>query len=95
MYAGGSNLSSTVIPTTQTLLNNLVDGVSSEMFLNGTSIAQSDAGSFALDGFTIGARFSNQYFFEGVFQELILWNADQSSNRTGIETDINTYFSIT
>jgi hypothetical protein len=94
MYAGGSSLSSTVIPTTQTLLNNLVDGVNSEMFLNGTSIAQSDAGSFATDGLTIGSRFNSQYFFEGVFQELIFWNADQSTNRSGIETDIDTYYQI-
>ena len=30
----------------------------------------------------------------GVFQELIVWSSDLTSNRTGIETDINTYFSI-
>ena len=30
----------------------------------------------------------------GKSQEFIFYNADQSSNRTGIESDINTYFSI-
>jgi hypothetical protein len=30
----------------------------------------------------------------GPVQEIILWPSDQSSNRTGIESDINTYFSI-
>jgi hypothetical protein len=28
------------------------------------------------------------------FQECIIWDSDQSSNRTAIESDINTYFSI-
>jgi hypothetical protein len=32
--------------------------------------------------------------WDGNMQELVLWPADQSTNRTGIETDINTYFSI-
>jgi hypothetical protein len=32
--------------------------------------------------------------FNGNIQEAIIWNSDQSSNRTGIETDINSYFSI-
>jgi hypothetical protein len=95
MYAGGSNLSSTVLPTTQSLLNNLVDGVNSEMFLNGVSIAQGDAGNFNTDGFTIGSRFNGLYFFEGVFQELILWNSDQSGTpQAGIETNINTFYNI-
>jgi hypothetical protein len=31
----------------------------------------------------------------GPIQECIIWNSDQHSNRTGIETDVDTYFSIT
>ena len=31
---------------------------------------------------------------DGTMQELILWASDESSNRSGIESDINTYFSI-
>ena len=33
-------------------------------------------------------------YWDGTMQELIMWPTDQSSNRTGIESDINTYFSI-
>jgi hypothetical protein len=36
-----------------------------------------------------GATWSNLHR-----QELIIYHSDQSSNRTGIESDINTYFSI-
>jgi hypothetical protein len=32
--------------------------------------------------------------FDGKLQELVLWNNDQSSNRTGVESNINAYFSI-
>jgi hypothetical protein len=32
--------------------------------------------------------------WDGTMQEIVLWPSDQSSNRTGIETDINGYFSI-
>jgi len=38
----------------------------------------------------IGSTFN----FDGTAQEIVLWQSDQSSNRTGIESDINTYFSI-
>ena len=37
---------------------------------------------------------SNDRELEGKMQEVIIYHSDQSSNRTGIETDINTYFSI-
>ena len=37
---------------------------------------------------------SSQYHFDGKLQEVILYNDDQSANRTGFESNINTYFSI-
>ena len=40
----------------------------------------------------IGNNFSN--YFQGDMQELIAYNSDQSSNRTGIETNINDFYSI-
>ena len=33
-------------------------------------------------------------YWNGTIQEIILYNTDQSSNRTGIETNINTYYII-
>ena len=32
--------------------------------------------------------------FRGVWQEIIMWSSDQSSNRTNIEDNINTFYSI-
>ena len=37
---------------------------------------------------------TNSQFCDGTFQEVIVYLTDQSSNRSGIETNINTYFSI-
>jgi hypothetical protein len=64
------------------------------------SLSNTDAGAFSSTRFPndikgIGYRFSsNTFYFNGNFQEIIIYNSDQSSNRTGIQTNINTYYSI-
>jgi hypothetical protein len=43
----------------------------------------------------IGYRFAgNSIYYNGKFQEIIIYNSDQSSNITGIETNINDFYSI-
>jgi len=37
---------------------------------------------------------NNTHFFDGHLQEFILYNSDETSNRTGIETNINDFYSI-
>ena len=46
------------------------------------------------DDYVIGYYVSGSVPYEGDVQELILYNTDQSSNRSNIETNINNYFSI-
>ena len=46
-------------------------------------------------GIDIGKAPSTENYLNGNIQEILLWNSDEASNRTGIETDIDTYFSIT
>ena len=68
-----------------------------DMYLNGAAVSQAygtRSGTPSLATYTIGCRGNGAYFFLGKFQELIVWESDQSSNRSGIENDINTYFSI-
>jgi hypothetical protein len=48
-----------------------------------------NSGSFRLGNIAAGTDCVN-----GTIQEILLWNSDEASNRSGIETDINTYFSI-
>jgi len=41
-----------------------------------------------------GMRYNNSTFFDGKLQELILYTSDKSTDRTDIETNINTFYNI-
>jgi hypothetical protein len=43
---------------------------------------------------SIGGIYAGEGDFIGNIQELIIYNTNQSSNRTGIETNINDFYSI-
>jgi hypothetical protein len=45
-------------------------------------------------GIGMGYNISPSSFPMSMMQEVVIWDTDQTTNRTGIETDINTYFSI-
>jgi len=47
-------------------------------------------------GFSSGARFGNTslYGMDHYLSEYILFTSDQSDNRAGIETNINTFYNI-
>jgi hypothetical protein len=40
------------------------------------------------------AYYGSSYNFAGVLQEIIIYNTDESANRTGISSNINTYYAI-
>jgi hypothetical protein len=67
-----------------------------EAFLNGVSqeaftMTQSlDSGGF----FDVGRQSLGSLYHNGYIQEVIIFASDESSNRTAIESDINTYYSI-
>ena len=69
---------------------------SADYYTNGTSIGSlTQAGSVtSSNDLRIGAYTGNSLYTDMTFQEFVLWPSDQSSNRSGIETDINDYFSI-
>ena len=64
--------------------------------------SESNLGTFAPPPFStyaqtneIGGRSSSSVlFFQGKIQEIILYNSDQTSNKTGLESNINTFYSI-
>lgn len=45
-------------------------------------------------GAIIGGITPTQHFFRGNIQEIVVYNSDQSTNRSGIETEINNHYSI-
>lgn len=53
-----------------------------------------DIGSVTGNQISLGARNLLPNYTENYLQEYILYNSDQSSNRTGIETNINNFYSI-
>jgi hypothetical protein len=55
-----------------------------------------DVDTITLNQFAIGAldRTSVSNYWDGIVQEIVLYASDQSTNRTGIEDNINTFYSI-
>ncbi|MFZ9080701.1 MAG: arabinofuranosidase catalytic domain-containing protein, partial [Alphaproteobacteria bacterium] len=78
----------------QNLLMNIHNGSNSAQFFNGVSAASGDSGTAGTDGVYIGISQAGTIPFDGVIQELILYPSDQSSNRTNIEDNINTFYNI-
>lgn len=95
--SGYSSLNFTGISAGQKLVSNIfVSGTGATVGLNGSAASQdtTSKGSTAWD--VSGTSLIFKQFSAGTIraQEFVLYYSDQSSNRTGIETDINTYFSI-
>jgi hypothetical protein len=57
------------------------------------SLITGDINTSVVSNYTLGYTSTASYGAYD-YQELIIYHSDQSTNRTGIETDINTYFSI-
>jgi len=91
MYAGSSATSSFNLNyDTQFLRYSLFNGASSEISVDGATVEVKNPGTMSMQAeYRIGDADSDTKI-----QELVLYNSDQSSNRTGIETNINDYFNI-
>jgi hypothetical protein len=74
----------------QSIYYGLGDGTSSKLAVNGTIEATGNAGTLDLTRFGIGATFG----YLGYIQEVVYYPSDESTNRTNIESNINTFYSI-
>ena len=74
----------------------LINGASSYLAKDGAVVVTGDAGSTTIDNILIGIdrSITSTYAWKGTFNEMIFFNTDQSSNRTGIENNINDHFNI-
>tara|TARA_B100001093_G_scaffold184065_1_gene176691 strand:+ start:287 stop:1105 length:819 start_codon:yes stop_codon:yes gene_type:complete len=86
----GSQLFGNASSPNQSIYYGLGNGSSSQLAVNGTIEATGNAGTLDLTRFGIGATFG----YLGYIQEVVYYPSDQSSNRTAIESDINTFYSI-
>ena len=57
-----------------------------------TGVSSTLSGEFS--SLSIGSYNNGAILYTGNIQEFIVFNSDQSANRTGIETNINTFYSI-
>lgn len=87
----GVVLQGTTGASSQDLLTCLYNSTTSTMNLNGASIASGNIGTNNPSNLEIGDANQN---WDGQIQEVIFYDSDQSSNRTAIESNVNTYFSI-
>jgi hypothetical protein len=78
------------------VLNFLLNGLNSEISKNGTLLVTGDAGSASINSLRIAkdTQSTGEYCYSGTIFEIIIYNSDQSSNRTAIETNINNHYDI-
>lgn len=88
----GSNATDT--STSFMLLTGLNDGSSQKMYNNNNEIASTFT-SYSLNNIIryLG-NYANSFYTNSNFSEVIFYNSNQSSNRTGINSNINTFYSI-
>jgi hypothetical protein len=85
---------------TNYLFTTLQTGTNCSLFINNTDRTpasnSTNVGTLPLGRFSLGAlgRGAEQDFFGGYISENIIYNSSQSSNRTGIESNINSYYGI-
>lgn len=96
MFAGTTVATTATQDTNRYLYSALFNGASSKMWRNGSDVSPaSSPGTQGMDGITIGARFSSTSHLFGYITEMVLWEADQTANRSTIEDNIATYYGIT
>jgi hypothetical protein len=92
----GSSLSFSSTDLSNQALYSLLFDATDQAFLNGSSVANGDAGTNSAGAIVIGGQNANQRVVNSM-QEIIFYENNThagSSPRSGIETDVNTYFSI-
>ena len=94
MLSGSTSVGTGVaITTDKSLIFALYNGSSSLFAKNGTTTSALNAGTTDIkQNSTIGS--SNTRFYDGSMQEFIIYNSDQTDNRTAIEANIGEHYSI-
>jgi len=70
-----------------------ISNASANLFIDGVDVNQAYLGRSNFGNSTIGSR-SGSFWLTGNVSEFIYYNSSQSANRTAIEANINSYYSI-
>jgi len=92
-YDGAVRDTGDIIPTSQVLNTVSQNSSSGTIRLNGTEILALGSGASALNSAFSFMGYSS-FASNAYFSEIIIYNSDESSNITAIETNINDYYSI-
>jgi hypothetical protein len=106
--SSNTNASNTIVPNTLFMVNTEADpgnasaSLRSKLYFNNSSVVTNNvytnttSTSNATYNLNLGAAVgvSPYSFLNGGFSELIIYNSDQSANRSSIASNINTYYSI-
>ena len=80
--------------TNQGLWYSLGNGATSATGLDGATAIVSQGGSDIVNRLTMGRRGSGGLTADIILQEVVFYNSNESTNRSGIETNINDFYSI-
>ena len=73
----------------------MANTTASELYVNSNLDTSGDIGTSGMNGLFLGSRKgASGNFMGGSIQEFVAYPSDQSANRTGIETNINTEYTI-
>ena len=90
---GTLNITGIGVSTAQSLVDYVTTGTTGKLRYNGANEVTGSATQITVD--QIGtADTSNFRVLNGPLQEIVMYPTNQDSNRSGIETDLNTYFGI-
>lgn len=94
-YSNATDYPTSIPVTTSQKLITQVDNGSNTLFYDNNSLNSTFNVSNNISNKTLNLlQFSNLYGTYGNIQEFIFYSGDQSSNRTGINTNINSYYGI-
>jgi hypothetical protein len=96
LYAGAEIRTSVDTTAEGKIFSALLNTTSSELRRNGSSVVTGNAGTMSWGTVRIGNAFQGSAGtnWNGTISEMVIYNSNQSSNYSGIESDINTYYSI-
>ena len=80
--------------TNQGLWYSLGNGATSAIALDGATASVGQGGSEIVNRLTMGRRGSSGLNAAIILQEVVFYDSNESTNRSGIETNINDYYSI-
>lgn len=94
-YFGSTiNSSLTANDTRNQLWYALGNSTNSQISINNETVISGNAGSSSANKITIGSYGGNLFYGNTYLNEFIVYFTNQSSNRTGIQSNINSYYGI-